>query len=345
MNVEALARQSYAKYQDTLAGIPAADKPSAVRRTRMLLGGDNKKTEVSEQMFINAFTRMAPYIEEPTRLFPKAKAAIYRALEGRNNHLSKEEVDMLAAFLCAHDIRLLRSIPEDLGINWENYSTKTFFNLPNPWYLHFPRYDSPFHPWSRIGDSYIQPQEMSLEEKIMDLTAKGTPVSILDGGAGDAAYLETLKARFDDSVRTFAVDLSNQNLPVDESVIGPMEALPNIWTDKFDVVISNYALCYSFFPVKAIQELLRVLKPERDAYLDIASSIAHVPFEELKIMRELLGKRNISFNTYYARLGSFEEIKSLIEGWSDGKTVYEVRPARKGESNNHCVQITKHRVN
>lgn len=341
MNVEALARQSYAAYNGDYQHAPPLHRGqmSWVTRERLGLSGISP---LSEQSFLDAFGRIGQYLEEPTSLFLAAQTGIAQLLQGREDHLSPEESRMLAAFLCAPDIMECRALQSDPRVVWTHGYTHTDFRLPNPWYLHLPPDNLPHFEWNRGMKRYIQPERISLRERIDELTTNERPVEILDGGPAEGTCLDEIKREFADRVHTVGVDIHNQKILADESVAGPLEVLPADWTERFDVVISNYAFRYTLFPQKAIKEMVRVLKYEREAYLDIASAFQANP--QLAIVRELLGY-DIPYDSFYQGLGNFEEIKALIEGWSDEKTRYVVSHARPGtEGGAMSVQIAKHKV-
>jgi ubiquinone/menaquinone biosynthesis C-methylase UbiE len=352
MHIEAMAQQAYDKFTDIFQKAPEDKKPSLVKEAKTLLY-ENPGTpdEITQATFERAFRQMEPYIQAPELLFGKAKEAITELLRGRPDHLTANEISLLAAYLCEADIYRLRDLPTDPEIYWSSAYEDPVFLLPNPWYLHLPKYPMPVAKWTRKKNEYIQPRDYSLEERIAHLQRMGEPVTILDAGTGSGAYLQVLKEQFGDAIHTVGLGLCNQTLPVDENVITPMEILPIEWTNRFDIVISNFSLCYSLYPVTAIKELLRVLKPNREAYLDISDHL-NIPFSDIVAVGTELLEPDIPYNysvfdSFYAdlcsnTLDSYPTIKALIENLSDTYYTYTVERARRGDGRGYPIQITKH---
>ncbi len=351
MIVNELARASYEAYFRELAQAPVSKRGLIKQTVLAYLHGGGIGGPVTERSFVDAFDRLSRYIEEPDLFYVGARKAVEKLLEGRQQHLSREDRIILAANICASDLYCLNRLQSRRkGFLWANNYKWAFCYLPNPWYLDFPSYPKPLTTWPRTGDQYIRPYKHSMEEHIIRMiSSQQQPVSLLDAGVGGGEYALDLKKRFGQQIHTVGVGLINQQIPVDQNLITPMEVLPLSWTGRFDVVVSNYALCYAVFPKIAISELLRVLKPGRSAFLDISSYWKGGDvYEIVRIMRECIeyggGNAQKDFNDHYQGLESFVSIKSLIECWSSRTIGFSVARARPGDSRGFCIEVRKQKM-
>ena len=108
------------------------------------------------------------------------------------------------------------------------------------------------------------------------MLGKKDKITILDLGCGDANALRETKKEFGDRTYTVGVDigrppeqLTDEDLSyVDEYVTTPMEFLPLEWSNRFDYIASLQGLRYTFFPLRALSEVARVLGLNGEATLD-----------------------------------------------------------------------------
>jgi len=104
---------------------------------------------------------------------------------------------------------------------------------------------------------------------------KQKSVTILDVGCGDAHSLRKIKKEFGNSIVAVGADVRKPPKDtaykilktIDGYVVTTAEFLPKEWTNKFDVIYSMQAIRYTFFPMRAISEIARVLAPGGQAQL------------------------------------------------------------------------------
>ncbi len=269
-------------------------------------------------------------------------------MAGSDGYLTADQVRFLAASLCAADIDQLRNLPQNPAIVWHGHPFSdinhgVIFELPNPWYLDLPANSEPVNIWDR--EDFIQPSRMNMWQWLEILAAEKTPVEVLDAGTGSGVRPKLLKDLLGDKIWTVGLGLENQNMPVDENAVRPMEVLPLNWTNRFDVVMSNYALGYTIFPLLAIKDLLRVLKPGKTAFLDIRPYYVTGGPNRAKIVANLLGITKADYwriaKEQYVGLKNYETIKTTIESWGAGRQQFTVGKARLGDSSAYCVEVVK----
>jgi SAM-dependent methyltransferase len=344
--IDDLALQSYQDYTANLARETEPHKIEAIRaQVKSLLLGTEA---ITPEAFTQLYRQWEVYIQNPNLLTAKARQKVEQLVAQNKGRppLSPEEMNILAAYLSFGDIYNLQQLPADPGISWDSGLKFFFFKLPNPWYLDFPPYSSEVINWNRGTTGYLQPTDQTWEESVATLLSQSEEkLQILDGGVGSGVFLQQLDQLAPERIETTGVGLVKQTVPVDHNYFLPMELLPAEMKDSFDVVVSNYALCYCLWPKRAIQELIRVLKPGKSAFLDIAPSLHSTAPGMYKIMEQALGWPENSALTYiaqqYAGLENFDTIKQLVESWSDETYTYTVVPAKKGASRGTCVGIQK----
>lgn len=345
-NIDDLALQSYQDYSANLARETAPEKIENIRaKVKSLLLGTEA---ITPEAFTQLYRQWEVYIQNPNLLMAKARQKIEQLItqnKGRQP-LTPEEMDILAAYLSFSDIYNLQQLPTDPGISWDSGLKFFFFKLPNPWYLDFPAYSSEVINWNRGTTGYLQPIDQTWEDRVQSrLSESQQKLQILDGGVGSGFFLQQIDQLDPERIETTGIGLVKQNIPIDHNHFLPMELLPADWQNKFDVVVSNYALCYCLWPKRAIQELLRVLKPGSSAFLDIAPSLHSTAPGMYRIMERALGWPQDTALKYiaqqYSGLEDFESIRQLIESWSDESYTYTVIPAKKGASRGTCVEIQK----
>lgn len=347
VQVESLACEGYEAFAAAHRQMSYTEASVFAHKAVTLLKGDQHRFP-DEEMFVDAFMEMAEYIDAPEKLFEKAQEKIWQLIAGRDGYLTDDQVRFFAANLCAPDIDQLRELTKDPAITWDGYPESdidhaTQFKLPNPWYLDLLQYPKPVHVYNR--QDFIQPSSMDMWKWVETLTTEIIPVVVLDAGTGSGMRPKLLKDLFGDKIWTVGLGLENQAMPVDENIVQPMEILPLNWTDRFDVVMSNYALGYATYPIVAIKELLRVLAPGKTAFLDIRSFYVVNGPVHWKIIADLLGISEADYwriaKEAYVGLNGYKAIKATVEGWSTADQQFTVDQAQAGDSSGYCVEVTK----
>jgi len=110
------------------------------------------------------------------------------------------------------------------------------------------------------------------------------PVKILDAACGKGRFLAELDRTLV-NISPFGIDLFNdpERNGVGNFLLGRLDSIP-FRNDLFDLVVSTSSLAFVFDPLRAVEEIHRVLKPGGRAFVHMPITLFSSPDEPLDIL-------------------------------------------------------------
>ncbi len=298
---------------------------------------------ITNEAIEKRFGEFEKYAKDPILLYKAAKKRVVRlAGETENSNFWTEKIiNVAAAHLAIDDIQRVTELENG-----------RLLRLINPWYVDgFEPYSRALGSWNKTERSLIHPRNMSLIEgiettmNVLD-SNKDKPFQVLDMGAGDGVRLGRLKDMFGKKIHTVSVGVENQKMLADESWIGPMTMLPKEWGNRFDMVVSHYAICYATMPIIAVKEALRVLRPGSLALLDVPLGNFATNLPANSPIGRILSE--VSIRGDYKRVREAwcfpetnKEVMDLISGFSNSQYAFEASRAGSEDSSGVPVGVLK----